>query len=104
MSLCSDLRLVGDTDYLAVLAKLAQQLADNFGGAAANTDIDFIKYHAWNMCNLRRDDLNSETYPGKLPARGDLLNSLGFLPFIGENAEADFFISIAAASIYKCGF
>ena len=44
MSLSGHLWQVGDGQYLAALAQLAQQLADNFSGGAADAHIHFVKY------------------------------------------------------------
>src|SRR3990167_7256030 len=60
MPLGGHLRQVGDGQHLAALAQAAQQLADHFGGGAADANIDFVEHQGRHPRGLCGDDLNGQ--------------------------------------------
>ncbi|MNN91817.1 hypothetical protein D3C81_2099840 [compost metagenome] len=48
MTLRRDLWQMGYGQYLSSLAQPTQQLADDFGGRAANAHVDFVEHQRWH--------------------------------------------------------
>ena len=60
MPLCGDLRQVGHAQHLAAFAQAAQQLADHFGGRAADADVHLVEHQRRYARGLRGDDLDGQ--------------------------------------------
>src|SRR3990167_3294181 len=60
MALVGHLRQVGDGQDLAAFTQSAQELANHFGGGAADANVDFVEYQGRHPRGLRGDDLNRQ--------------------------------------------
>ena len=61
VSLCSNLRQMGDTQHLPITTQLLEQTTDDLCNASADTDINFVEDQRRHFTGLTGDDLNSQT-------------------------------------------
>ena len=92
-----DLGQMGDAQDLLGAAQRLELLADRFGGAASNADIDLIedqRARRWFFSRLGRSlfhgYLKRQHYPAQLAARGNLHQRFHRLTGVGCNAVFNF--------------